>query len=176
MKSAMIRYCTRCLYPETKPDLWFDEQGVCSACLAFEKRGHVDWDLRKSEFVEVVDRYRSKEGTNYDCVVPVSGGKDSTYQVVRCLQNGLNPLCVTGTTDSLSDIGRRNIENLKSLGVDYVEVTFNPLVRRRISKLALNQLGDISWPEHIAIFTTPVRIAVQMGVKLIVWGENPQNE
>lgn len=172
----MLRYCTSCLYPDTKPDLSFDERGVCSACLAYEKRVEADWNARQKQFIELIDRYRSPNGSNYDCIVPVSGGKDSTYQVIRCLQHGLNPLCVTGTTDSLSDIGRRNIESLKLLGVDYIEVTFNPVIRRRINKMALAQVGDISWPEHIAIFTTPVRVAVQMGIKLIVWGENPQNE
>lgn len=172
----MIRYCTRCLYPDTKPDLWFDEQGVCSACLAFEKRAEVDWNARREEFLRIVRQYRSQDGSNYDCIVPVSGGKDSTYQVIRLLQQGMNPLCVTGMTDSLSDIGRRNIENLKNLGVDYIEVTFNPVIRRRLNKLCLTQVGDISWPEHIAIFTTPIRIATQMGIRLVVWGENPQHE
>lgn len=172
----MIRYCTRCLYPETKPDLAFDERGVCSACRSFEKRDEVDWDARRNEFLAIVGRYRSKDGSNYDCIVPVSGGKDSTYQVIRLLQFGLNPLCVTATTDSLSEIGRRNIESLKRLGVDYIEVTVNPVIRRRLNKLALEQVGDISWPEHSTIFTIPVRIAVQLGIRLIVWGENPQNE
>ena len=106
----------------------------------------------------------------------MSGGKDSTTQVIRMLELGMNPLCVTATTDELSDIGRRNIENLKSLGVDFIEYTTNQVVRRRVNKLALCQVGDISWPEHVTIFTLPVRLAVQMGIKLIVWGENPQNE
>jgi len=172
----MICYCTRCLYPDTKPDLWFNDQGVCAACLAYEERKAVDWDARGREFLTVVHEYRSKNGANYDCIVPVSGGKDSTYQVVRVLQNGLNPLCVTATTDSLSEIGRNNIENLKRLGVDYMEVTLNPVVRRRINRLCLTEIGDISWPEHIAIFTTPVRLAAQLDIRLIVWGENSQHE
>lgn len=172
----MVEYCTRCLYPDTKPDLGFDTNGVCSACTAFDQRDEVDWDLRRQEFIDTVARYRSDDGSNYDCIVPVSGGKDSTYQVLRLLEVGMNPLCVTATTDALSEIGRRNIENIKQLGVDYVEVTTNPVVRRKINKLALTQIGDISWPEHVAIFTIPVRIAVQFGVRLIVWGENPQNE
>lgn len=88
-----------------------------------------------------MDKYRSKDGSNYDCLVPVSGGKDSTYQVVKMLQLGLNPLCVTATTCSLSPIGRRNIENLKSLGVDYIEVTANPVVRKKLIKLLLNKLA-----------------------------------
>ena len=85
-------------------------------------------------------------------------------------------MCVTATTDSLSEIGRRNLDNLISLGVDHIAVTPNPVIRRRINKLALQTVGDISWPEHVAIFTIPVRVAVAMGVRLIVWGENPQNE
>jgi N-acetyl sugar amidotransferase len=172
----MIRYCARCLYPDTKPDLKFDDHGVCSACNAFAARKAVDWTARHAEFREIVSRYRSADGSNYDCLVPVSGGKDSTYQVIRLLENGLNPLCVTATTDALSDIGRRNIENLKRLGVDHLEVTTNPVVRRRINKLALTQIGDISWPEHVTIFTVPIRVAAQYGIRLVVWGENPQNE
>jgi N-acetyl sugar amidotransferase len=162
--------------PETKPDLFIDEEGVCSACRNMEKRQAVDWESRKQELLKVLDRYRSKDGSNYDCIVPVSGGKDSHFQVIRILELGMNPLCVTSTTDKLSDIGRRNIENLKNLGVDYIEVTVNPTVRRTINKLALTQIGDISWPEHVVIFTIPVRIAVQFNTPLIIWGENPQNE
>jgi N-acetyl sugar amidotransferase len=171
-----IRYCSRCLYPETKPDLFFDDDFVCSACRNFQSRGAIDWGARRCEFDRLVARYRSRDGSNYDCIVPVSGGKDSTYQVLRLLEVGLNPLCVTATTDSLTDVGRLNIENIKQLGVDYIEVSLNPLVRRRLNKLALIEVGDISWPEHVTIFTVPVRVAVKMGVRLIVWGENPQNE
>lgn len=172
----MIRYCNRCVMPETKPDLFIDAEGVCSACRNIEKRQAVDWESRKQQLVKVLDRYRSKDGSNYDCIVPVSGGKDSHFQVIRMLELGMNPLCVTSTTDKLSDIGRRNIENLKNLGVDYLEVTVNPVVRRKINKLVLTQIGDISWPEHVVIFTIPVRVAVQFNIPLIIWGENPQNE
>jgi N-acetyl sugar amidotransferase len=161
--------------PDTKPDLRF-EDGVCNACLNYERRREIDWDARRRELTEILERYRSRDGNYYDCIVPVSGGKDSTYQVVRLLQLGANPLCVTATTDSLSDIGRRNIENIKRLGVDYIEVSVNPVIRRRINRLALTQVGDISWPEHVTIFTIPVRVAVQLNIRLIVWGENAQNE
>ena len=162
--------------PETKPDLFIDSEGVCSACRAFEGRRAVDWEARKRKLVEILERYRSKDGRSYDCIVPVSGGKDSHFQTLRVLELGMNPLCVTATTDHLSAVGLRNIENLKRRGVDYVEVTTNPVVRRKINRLALTQVGDISWPEHVTIFTIPVRIAMQFGVPLIVWGENPQNE
>lgn len=162
--------------PATRPDILFDAEGVCSACRHFEQRPSIDWDARRAELLEVVEEFRSHDGTNYDCLVPVSGGKDSTYQVLKMLELGLNPLCVTASTCALSEIGRRNIENLKRLGVDYVEVSVNPNVRRTINRFALEQVGDISWPEHVTIFTIPVRVAVQYGIRLIVWGENSQNE
>jgi N-acetyl sugar amidotransferase len=172
----MIRYCRRCVMPETKPDFHIDEEGVCNACRSYERRRNIDWKARREELLRILDRYRSKDGSNYDCIVPVSGGKDSHYQVITMLDLGMTPLCVTATTDKLSDIGRHNIENLKKLGVDYIEVTTNPMVRRKVNYLVLTQIGDISWPEHVTIFTIPVRIAVQMNVPLIVWGENSQNE
>ncbi|MAE81181.1 MAG: flagellin modification protein, PseA [Flammeovirgaceae bacterium] len=176
MSEQSIRYCTNCVMPATKPDLPMDENGVCGACQNFMNRKEVDWDIRKKELEEILEKYKSKDRSNYDCVIPVSGGKDSTYQVIRMLEMGMNPLCVTATTDFLSDIGRENIENLKSLGVDYLEFSTNPVVRRRINKLALTEVGDISWPEHLTIFTLPIRVAVQFNVPLVVWGENSQNE
>ncbi|OEU64108.1 MAG: flagellin modification protein, PseA [Desulfobacterales bacterium PC51MH44] len=162
--------------PETKPDLEIDEEGICSACRSYEQRKDVDWHIKKDELLEVIGKYRNTDGTNYDCIIPVSGGKDSHFQVIKMLELGMNPLCVTGTTCSLSDIGRRNIENLKRLGVDYLEVTLNKVVRSKLNKFSLLQVGDISWPEHVSIFTVPVRVAVQFNVPLIIWGENSQNE
>lgn len=172
----MIKYCTRCVMPETKPDLFIDADGVCSACRSYEQRTVCDWNKRKQELLEILQRYRSNNAATWDCIVPVSGGKDSTSQVIRILQLGLNPLCVTATTCDLSEIGRKNIENIKRLGVDYVEFSPNPKVRAKLNRIGLTQVGDISWPEHVGIFTIPVRAAVQFGVPLIVWGENPQNE
>jgi N-acetyl sugar amidotransferase len=172
----MLTFCKRCVMPDTKPDLHLDDQGVCNACRSYEQRKEVDWDARHTELLQVLEKYRRPDGSNWDCIVPVSGGKDSTYQVVRMLQLGLNPLCVTSTTCDLSDLGRKNIENLKHLGVDYVEMSPNPLVRAKLNSIGLKQVGDISWPEHVGIFTIPVRAAVQFNVPLLVWGENSQNE
>ena len=171
-----IKYCNTCMYPETKPDLWFDEDGKCSACINFENRAEIDWGIREKEFREITERYKSKDGSNYDCVIPVSGGKDSTFQVIKVLDAGLTPLCVTAETDSLSELGRRNLENLKRLGVDHVNVTPNLKVRRKLSRLALREVGDIQWAEHVTIFTIPIQVAVEKNIPLIVWGENSQHE
>ena len=171
-----MRYCKRCVMPDTKPDLQLDEEGVCNACRSYERRTEVNWEARREEFDAILARYRSKNKKRWDCIVPVSGGKDSTYQVIRMLELGMNPLCVTATTCDLSDIGRQNIQNIKNLGVDYIEFSPNPIVRRKLNKIGLTQVGDISWPEHVGIFTIPVRAAAQFGVPLIIWGENSQNE
>lgn len=171
----MLKYCIHCVMPHTKPDLHIDEEGVCNACRSYEKRKDVDWDRRRGELLVLLEKYR-RNGNHWDCIVPVSGGKDSTYQVIRMLQLGLNPLCVTSTTCDLSVIGRKNIDNIKRLGVDYMEFSPNPLVRAKLNRIGLIEVGDISWPEHVGIFTIPVRAAVQFNVPLIVWGENSQNE
>lgn len=172
----MLSYCRRCVMPDTKPDLRLDAEGVCNACRSYEGRAGVDWDVRHGELLQLLEQYRQRDGSSWDCIVPVSGGKDSTYQVVRMLQLGLNPLCVTSTTCDLTPLGRTNIENLKHLGVDYVEMSPNPLIRAKLNRIGLTQVGDISWPEHVGIFTIPVRAAVQYNVRLLVWGENSQNE
>jgi len=170
-----LQYCRNCLFPNTKPHLSFDEDGVCDACNNYINRDEVDWKARKKELEVILDRYRGN-GTNWDCIVPVSGGKDSTFQVLKILEFGMTPLCVTSTTCDLSEIGRRNIENIKTLGVDYVEMSPNPLIRAKLNRIGLKLVGDISWPEHIGINTIPIRAAVQYGIELVVWGENSQNE
>ena len=171
-----IQYCTKCLFPSTKPDLKFNEEGVCTACTAYANRKVIDWEERRSEFLSLVAKYKNQDGSGWDCLIPVSGGKDSTAQVLKVLELGLNPLCVTATTCDLSPLGRENIENIKSLGVDYVEFSPNKVVRKKLNKFGLETVGDISWPEHLGIFTIPVRAAVQFKVPLIIWGENSQNE
>jgi len=170
----MLTYCSRCVMPDTKPDLPFDDEGVCGACRNYERRAEVDWAGRRRELESILLRYRSD--SHWDCIVPVSGGKDSTFQVLKVLELGMNPLCVTATTCDLSALGRRNIENLERLGVDHVTFTPNPGVRARLNRLGLVEVGDISWPEHAGIFTIPVQAAVSYGVPLIIWGENSQHE
>ena len=172
----MLRYCKRCVMPDTKPDLRLDDDGICNACRSYERRATIDWAARGRELESILKKYRNTSGKHWDCIIPVSGGKDSTTQTVRLLQLGMNPLCVTATTCDLSAIGRKNIENIKRLGVDYMEFSPNPVVRAKLNRIGLTQVGDISWPEHVGIFTIPVRAAVQFNIPLIIWGENSQNE
>ena len=160
--------------PSTKPDLFLNEEGVCNACVSFSARKEVDWEKRKEEMNLLFEKCRNK---NYwDCIIPVSGGKDSTFQVLKILEFGMRPLCILASTCNLSNIGRKNIENIKALGVDLIEFSPDPSVRKKLNKLGLTQVGDISWPEHVGIFTIPATMAVKFSIPLIVWGENSQNE
>ncbi|MBD2548377.1 N-acetyl sugar amidotransferase [Microcystis elabens FACHB-917] len=166
-------YCRRCLYPSTKPDLWFKD-GICGACHAFDQRSKYNWSNGSQVLAEILKS--NKKNPQYDCIIPVSGGKDSTYQVWRILQEGFNPLCVTAPTDQLTPLGRKNIENLKTLGSDYIEFSVNRTVRKLINRYAFYNVGDIQWPEHLLIYTIPVRAAVLFQIPIIIWGECPQRE
>jgi N-acetyl sugar amidotransferase len=172
----LLKYCVRCVLPDSKPDLHFNAEGVCAACQAYENRTAVDWDARRAEFLGEIEQYRDTSNTKWDCIVPVSGGKDSTFQVIKMLELGVRPLCVTATTCDLTEVGLANIENIKNLGVDHLTFSPNPVVRRKLNRIGLREVGDISWPEHVGIFTIPVRAAVQFEIPLIIWGENSQNE
>lgn len=173
----MIKYCKKCVYPNTKPDLHLDENGICDACRFVDVKDDIDWIKRKEELREIFNKYRSKDSSRYDCVIPVSGGKDSTFQTYVVKEEfGLNPLCVSYHLPEFTDLGRKNLENLKNLGVDCLEFTPNPQICKKMQKISLIEFGDAQWPEHFGIFTVPVQIAVRFKIPLIVWGENPQAE
>ena len=174
---SKLRYCVRCLYPDTKPELTFDQNGICSACINADMKEKIDWKQKRQEFIKILDKHRSKNKTNYDCIIPVSGGKDSTFQTYMIKKEfGLNPLVVNFHPDDQTDIGRKNLANLKRIGVDCVEFTPNPNVYLKLATFGLKEFGDFQWPEHIGIFTIPVQIAVRYNISLIIWGENPQFE
>jgi len=168
----MLFRCTRCLYTNTKPDLHFNAEGVCSACQAFEARQRISWPDKQAEFVDYV---KSHPGSTHDCIVAVSGGKDSTWQVVKCLELGLRPLAVCATTDHLSDLGRKNLDNIAEL-CDLVEVTVHKPTRRKIARFALEEVGDISWAEHHLIWSVPARESIARNIPVVLYGECPQNE
>ena len=172
-----MKYCKKCLYPDTKPQLIFDENGVCSACVNADLKEKIDWNEKRRELYRILEKFRNKNGTNYDCIIPVSGGKDSHYQTyVIKKEFGLNPLVVNFHPQDQTELGRKNLENLKKIGVDCIEFTPNPDVYLKLSRFGLKELGDFQWPEHLGIFTIPVQIAVKYNIPLIIWGENPQLE
>jgi N-acetyl sugar amidotransferase len=167
----MVR-CRLCLIPTSRPDTAFVD-GVCSACINYSRRRMIDWPERKRRLEAVLEAGRN--GSGFDCIVPSSGGKDSTAQVMTLLEMGAKPLVVTATTCMLTEIGRRNIDNLARHATT-IEVTPNRRVRAKLNRLGLQQVGDISHPEHLAIFSIPFQMAAAHGIPLIFYGESPQQE
>lgn len=165
--------CKTCCMPTTRPDTAFVD-GECSACVNFRNRPEIDWEAREVELIKILEK-APKNGSGFDCIVPSSGGKDSTAQVLMLLDLGAKPLVVTATTDYLTPIGRRNIDNLARFATT-VEYTPNRTVRATLNRLGLEIVGDISWPEHAAIFSVPFRAARDHGIPLIFYGESPQRE
>jgi hypothetical protein len=133
------------------------------------KEQAVNWEEREKQLLELLDRHQG------EVIVPSSGGKDSTYQVLRLLELGAHPTIVTATTCHLTPMGRKNIDNLSRYATT-IEVSPNKTVRAKLNRLGLEWVGDISWPEHAAIFSTPFRVAAETGIRLIMYGENPQHQ
>lgn len=162
----MIIRCIRCCLPSTRPDTQFTD-GVCGACLAYQRRPTIDWGGRKKDLLNLLDRHNGR------CIVPSSAGKDSHAQVLMLRELGADVTAVTATTCMLTSVGRKNIDNLARY-CNTVEYTPNLMQRAKLNRLGLEMVGDISHPEHMAIFTVPFRAAVELNIPLVFYGENPQ--
>jgi N-acetyl sugar amidotransferase len=176
-----MRYCARCLYPENaKPTIIIDEEdGICSGCKYHESRHklEVNWSEREKIFEQMVSeakKMKKERGNLYDCIIPVSGGKDSHFQVyILKKKYGMNPLLVTYNHIYNSEPGLRNLENLvEKSGCDLIRFTANPHSVKKISRFMLETVGDLTWHYHAGIMTLPFRIAVEKNIPLIFWGEH----
>ena len=132
---------------------------------------NIDWKKRERAFHMVVENAKALS-QGYDCLVPVSGGKDSFWQVVKCLEYGLHPLAVTWKTPARTEIGAKNLSNLVRLGVDHIDYQINPQVEKKFMYQALLRYGSTAIPMHLALFNIPLKIAVKFNIPLVVWGEN----
>jgi N-acetyl sugar amidotransferase len=170
-----MKICTNCVMPNTKPDLHFDDNGVCDACRSQKDKNYsINWQEREQEFLTLVKKY--KKHPDYDCVIGVSGGKDSTFQVIKVLELGLKPLCVCFEPTIPTKIGRKNLNNLNNLGVDLIHIKRDPVVYKKLAKEAFIRTGDNEWQNHLGIFTVVPKFAVNFDIPLIIWGESPQIE
>ncbi|HME41640.1 MAG TPA: N-acetyl sugar amidotransferase [Syntrophorhabdales bacterium] len=166
-----MKYCQQCVLPDTRPGLVIGNDRVCNACKSGIEKRVIDWNQREEAFRELVARAKSKEKM-YDCVIPVSGGKDSTWQVVKCLEYGLHPLAVTWKSPARTEIGWKNLENLIGLGVDHIDYQINPRTESVFMLKALESRGSTAIPMHMALFALPLQIAVKFDIPLVIWGEN----
>jgi len=167
-----MKYCQRCILPDTRPGIRIGDDGICSGCVGHNaKQNVIDWDARLRDWEQVVERAKERS-RGYDCLIPVSGGKDSTWQVVKCLEYGLNPLAVTWKTPGRTELGQRNLDNLVRLGVDHVDYQINPKVERKFMYQSLVRFGSTAVPMHMALFSIPLKLAVRYEIPLVIWGEN----
>lgn len=170
-----MRWCQSCVLPDTRPSLVIGGDGVCNACAASRIRAGIDWNARRRALEEIAESAKARS-KGHDCLIPVSGGKDSTWQVVQALELGLRPLCVTWRPPARTPLGRRNLDNLISLGVDHIDYSINPDVERRFTLAAFERFGATGVPMHMAIFNIPLTVAVRFEIPLILWGENSAAE
>lgn len=171
--AARVRWCRQCVLPDTRPNLSIGSDDVCNACRTHGQKAEIDWSARATQLAGVVANARRWAGSgNYDCLIPVSGGKDSTWQTVKCLEFGLTPLAVTWKTPARTEIGQRNLDNLVALGVDHIDWQINPKVEARFMAKTFEHLGSTAIPMHLALFNIPLMLAVRLRIPLVVWGEN----
>jgi N-acetyl sugar amidotransferase len=168
-----MRWCQRCILPDTRPHLALDRSGICNACRAHGAKRAIDWAGRDRQLADVANNARQRASPRgYDCLIPVSGGKDSTWQTVKCLELGLKPLAVTWKTPGRTEIGRRNLENLIAMGVDHIDWQISPMVEARFMVKAFERFGSTAIPMHLALFNIPLTLATKLRIPLVVWGEN----
>lgn len=170
-----LHYCTRCVYPSSAAAAaMFDENGVCTGCRVHDQKQKIDWADRREELAEILEEYRSKDGSNYDCLIPVSGGKDSHYQTyVIAEEFGLRPLLVTYHGNNYLPVGLRNLRNLRErFACDHIFYSPNVEALKKINRLCFRMMGDMNWHAHCGIFTYPVQVAVKHKIPLIIWGEH----
>ncbi|MBI4971498.1 MAG: N-acetyl sugar amidotransferase [Candidatus Omnitrophica bacterium] len=172
-----MKYCQRCVYPAVSVNLYIDEEGVCSACRsweAFEKLTPEFWAERKKRFELLVDEMRAKsKGNNYDCVIAVSGGKDSYYQTHKIVTDyGLKPLLVTYHGNNYLPEGDYNRDRMRQV-FDADHLVFGPSVDalKKLNRLCFRKMGDMNWHAHCGIFTYPIQCAVKFNIPYIIWGE-----
>ena len=166
-----MKYCRTCILPDTRPHVDLDSTGECSSCRNARIKKTIDWEMRAEQLRLVVENAK-KRSKGYDCLIPVSGGKDSTWKILKCKELGLNPLAVTWKTPARTEIGRKNLENLVSLGVDHIDYQISPVVEKKFMFAAFEKYGSTAIPMHMAIFNIPLTLAVKFSIPLVVWGEN----
>jgi N-acetyl sugar amidotransferase len=171
-----ITYCSNCVYPVNAVNLNLDENGVCTSCktaTTFEELSSDFWIERKAKFEKLINQYKKDNNSNYDCLIPVSGGKDSFYQAhVIAKEYGLKPLLMTYHGNNYLPEGDRN-RDLMRHAFDADHIVWGPSVEvlKKLNKLTFKMMGDMNWQNHCGIMSAPINLAVKFDIPLIIWGE-----
>lgn len=169
-----MRYCKKCLMPDTRPGTPFNDEGVCQACLNYEKRQEINWEKRGEELRKLCDKYRRDDGY-YDCLIPVSGGKDSHFQVYTMKEEmSMNPLLITvGDPFTKSQAGASNFRNLgDAFGCDHILYNISIPLFKKVTRIAFEEFGEPLKYIETAICTVPFKMAIELGIPLVVYGES----
>lgn len=168
-----MRYCSRCLYPENHPlNIVFNEDGVCSGCVVHEEKDMLDWSERLTKLKSILNSYKNTSKNNYDCIIPVSGARDSFF-IVHTVKNvlGMNPLLVTYNKHYNTDVGVRNLAKLRmQFDCDIMTLTVNPESVKKITRASFRKMGSIYWHCIAGQTVYPVQVAVKFKIPLIIWG------
>ena len=169
-----MKYCSKCLMPDTRPGLKFNDNGICYACLHFEKQKEIDWKNRWSELEKICDRYRGCNGDGYDCAIAVSGGKDSHFQAYILKEKlGMNPLLLSVTNIEWTETGWKNFNNISdAFGCDIISFHPNVQVARKMFRKSFEQLGSPTWYQDYLMYSFPVKMCMKLGIKFLVYGED----
>lgn len=171
-----MKYCKRCLQPDTRPNTVFTADGICPACDYFEALQRVDWQERYEILQDLLSKYTRKKGQFHDCIIGVSGGKDSTRQALFLREKlGINPLlvCLSYPPEQVTERGVDNLSNLINLGFDVVVSAPAPQTWMTLKREGFRKFTNSFRSTEMALFSSVPQIAIRYGIKLILWGENP---
>ena len=171
-----MKYCKHCLQPDTRPNTFFNADGICPACTYFEAIKEVDWEERLEILEDVLKKFPRKKGQYHDCIIGVSGGKDSTRQALFLRDKlGVNPLliCLSYPPEQVTERGVDNLSNLIELGFDVVMSAPSPQTWMNLKTTGFNKFTNSFRSTEMALFASVPQIALKYNIKLIFWGENP---
>ena len=169
-----LKYCIKCCIPETQEGVTFDDFGVCAACLSSEDKMHIGWVSRELELRKILENVKSNAGDGYDCILPISGGKDSFYQA-HVLVNvyKMKPLAVTFSHNWYSETGFYNLQRcLQVFGLDHLQFTPSRSLVNKVARKSLFEIGDSCWHCHAGIGAFPLNVATKFKIPLLIWGES----
>lgn len=172
-----MKYCKKCVQPDTRPGIKFNDDGICPACYFYDQAvTKVDWPERRRQLQELLEFGRKRNVSGYDCIIGVSGGKDSTRQAMYIRDEmGYKPLLVTCSypPEQLTERGAHNISNLISLGFDCISVSPNPQVWKTMMRQGFLKYGNWCKSTETAIYVSTPKIGIAYHIPVIFLGENP---
>jgi len=176
VKKPNTFYCSNCVYPSSFARVMsFDEKGICSGCETSKEKFKIEWKERKKQLIEILEENKKNKNSNdiYDCIIPVSGGKDSFFQAHTIKSLGYNALLVTYNGNNYSKTGLRNVQKMReSFGFDHIFFTPAVSTLKKLNRLGMLIMGDMDWHNHIGIATYPIKVAVEKNIPIMIWGEH----